>query len=323
MMSATFVGIDLGGTNIKIGCFDTQLKLIAKTSATTEADAGPRAVVDTMAQTAEKLSAENGLSCQDIAAVGIGAPGPANLAEGIIIASPNMPAFKNVPLRKMVSDRFGKPAVLENDANAACWGEFVLGAGKDVDDMVFFTLGTGIGGGIVSGGKLVHGSADNAAELGHIIIYPDGRLCGCGQRGCVEAYASANSTAARATEAARAAKASRLTGLLKQQREITCKDVFEHAAQGDSLAKEIVDQTAKALAIICINMLHTTEPKRIVFAGGMIAAGAVLLDSIKKHFDDQIWTLKKEPVEIAFATLGEDAGIIGAAALARHAQIQC
>ncbi|MHC4476761.1 MAG: ROK family protein [Planctomycetota bacterium] len=323
MMSATFVGIDLGGTNIKIGCFDTQLKLIAKTSATTEADAGPQTVVDTMAQTAEKLSAENALSCQDIAAVGIGAPGPANLDEGIIIASPNMPSFKNVPLRKMVSDRFGKPAVLENDANAACWGEFVLGAGKDVNDMVFFTLGTGIGGGIVSGGKLVHGSADNAAELGHIIIYPDGRLCGCGQRGCVEAYASANSTAARATEAARAATPSSLKELLQQNDKITCKDVFDHAAAGDNLAKEITDQTAKALAIICVNMLHTTEPKRIVFAGGMIAAGDMLLHSIKEHFNAQIWTLKKEPVEIAFATLGEDAGIIGAAALARHAQRQC
>lgn len=318
MMSATFIGIDLGGTNVKIGCFDSQLSLLCKTSATTEADAGPQGVVDKIAQAAEVLLAENGLSCQEITAVGVGAPGPANFAEGIIIASPNMPSFKNVPLRKMVSDRFGKPAVLENDANAACWGEFVLGAGKDVNDMVFFTLGTGIGGGIVSGGKLVHGSADNAAELGHIIMYPDGRVCGCGQRGCVEAYASASSTAARATEAVRAGTPSTLKELLEQNDEITCKDVFEHAAESDSLAREIVDQTAKALAIICINMRHTTEPKRIVFAGGMIAAGEILLHNIKEHFDAQIWTLKKEPVEIAFATLGEDAGIIGAAALAKQ-----
>jgi glucokinase len=322
-VSEIFIGIDLGGTNVKIGCFDGQMGLIAKGSTATETDAGPQAIVETVAQATEKLLAENNLALEAVTAVAIGAPGPANLAEGIIIASPNIPSFKNVPLRRMVSDRFGKPAVLENDANTACWGEFVLGAGKDVEDMVFFTLGTGIGGGVISSGKLIHGSADNAAELGHIIIYPDGRLCGCGQRGCVEAYASANATAARATEAVQAGKSSSLTGLLKQKGEITCKDVFEHAVEGDSLAKEIVDQTAKALAIICVNMLHTTEPKRIVFAGGMIAAGEVLLDNIKEHFDAQIWTLKKEPVEIAFATLGEDAGIIGAAALARHAQRQC
>jgi glucokinase len=322
-MTDVLIGIDLGGTNTKIGLFDVELKLVHKTAVATEAERGPDVLVDKIARTVEHVLGKAGHSLRNAIAVGVGAPGPGRYREGILTSPTNMPSFKNVPLRKMVSDRFGKPAVLENDANTACWGEFVLGAGKDVDDMVFFTLGTGIGGGIVSGGKLVHGSADNAAELGHIIIYPDGRLCGCGQRGCVEAYASANSTAARATEAVQAGKSSSLTGLLKQQGEITCKDVFEHAAEGDSLAKEIVDQTAKALAIICINMLHTTEPKQIVFAGGMIAAGQVLLHSIKEHFDAQIWTLKKEPVEIAFATLGEDAGIIGAAALARHAQRQC
>jgi glucokinase len=319
-MSEIFVGIDLGGTNVKIGCFDSQLKLICKTAAATEANMGPEGVVDRIGLTTEELLADNGLFPKTIQAVGIGAPGPSILDEGIIIASPNMPLFKNVPLRKMVSDRFGRPAILENDANAACWGEYVLGAGKGVDDMTFFTLGTGIGGGIISNGKLVHGSADNAAELGHIVIYPDGRECGCGQKGCVEAYASASSTAARATEAVQAGTPSTLKKVLEQNREITCKNVFEHSAAGDQLAKQITDGTAKALAIVCVNMLHITEPKRIVFAGGMIAAGDMLLNRIKDYFNEQIWSLKKETVEIAFATLGEDAGIIGAAALAKRAK---
>ena len=319
-MSEIFIGIDLGGTNVKIGCFDSQLNLICKTATATEADIGPQAVVDKIGQATDQLLADNSLSSQAIAAVAIGAPGPAKLAEGIIIASPNMPSFRNVPLRKMLSDRFGRPAVLENDANAACWGEYVLGAGKGVHDMVFFTLGTGIGGGIVSNDKLVHGAADNAAELGHIIIYPDGRKCGCGQKGCVEAYASADSTAKRATEAIEAAAQSSLKKILNQKGKRTCKDVFEHSAAGDELAKQITDQTAKALALVCVNMLHTTEPKRIVFAGGMIAAGDILLNRIKDFFNEQIWSLKKESVEIAFATLGEDAGIIGAAALAKQAK---
>ena len=317
-MDEIFVGIDLGGTNIKIGCFDSQLGLMCKTAAATEADMGPVVVVDRIGQSTEKLLADNGLSKEAIGAVGIGAPGPVDIAGGLIIASPNLPLFKNVPIREMLSERLGADAILENDANAACWGEYVLGAGKGASDMVFFTLGTGIGGGIISDGKLVHGYGGNGAELGHIIIYPGGRECGCGQRGCVEAYASANSTAKRAAEAIEGGAQSSLKKVLERKGEITCKDVYEHRAAGDELARQITDETAKALAIVCVNMLHVTEPKRIVFAGGMIAVGEVLLNRIKDYFSEQIWPLKKESVEICFATLGEDAGIIGAAALARQ-----
>jgi len=318
-MSEMFVGIDLGGTNIKIGLFDSALKLLSKTSVATKADMGPEVVIGKMAQTVEKLLAEAGLSLHDVVAVGIGTPGPARYTEGIIIKSTNMPTFKNVPICRMLNEKLGAPIVFDNDANVACWGEYAVGAGKGVKDMVFFTLGTGIGGGIISKGELVHGCDENAAELGHMIIYPDGRKCNCGQGGCVEAYASADSTARRAAEALEAGAESSLKKVLDEKGQITSKDIYEHLANGDKLAKEITDGTAKALAITCINMLHTTEPKRIVFAGGMIAAGDILLNRIKDFFNEYIWTLKKEMVEICFATLGEDAGIIGAAALAQHA----
>ncbi len=317
-MSKIFVGIDLGGTNVKIGCFDAELKLICKTAVATEADMGPEVVVDKMAQTIEKLLADGGFSLQDVSAAGMGSPGPANYREGIIIRAVNMPKFKNTPLPHLLSERIGKPIVFENDANVACWGEYAVGAGKGASDMVFFTLGTGIGGGIINNGKLLHGCGDNAAELGHIIIHPCGRKCNCGQRGCVEAYASANSTAKRATEAVKAGAQSSLKKTLEKEGEITCKDVYEHLAAGDELAKKITDETAEALAIVCIIMLHITEPERIVFAGGMIAAGDVLLNRIKHYFNEHIWSLKKETVEICFATLGEDAGIIGGGALAKE-----
>ncbi|OHB74931.1 MAG: hypothetical protein A2Z25_18400 [Planctomycetes bacterium RBG_16_55_9] len=321
-MSGTFVGIDVGGTNVKIGLFDSNLKLICKTSVTTEAEMGPEIVINKMAMTVEELLAKTGLSLQDIVAVGIGTPGPAKYSEGIIIRSTNMPKFKNVPICRMLKDNLGAPVVFDNDANVACWGEYAVGAGKGVKDMVFFTLGTGIGGGVVSNGELVHGYDENAAELGHMIIYPDGRKCNCGQRGCVEAYASADSTARRATEAIEGGAESSLKEVLDTKGKITSKDIYKHLASGDKLAKEITDGTAKALAVTCINMLHTTEPKRIVFAGGMIAAGDVLLNRIREYFDEFIWAMKKETVEICFATLGEDAGIIGAAALAQHARQQ-
>jgi len=321
-MSETYVGIDVGGTNIKIGLFDSELNPICKTSIKTDAEMGPDIVIDNMAQTVEKLITEAGLSLQDIAAIGIGTPGPAKYSEGIIIRSTNMPKFENVPICRMLNEKLGAPVVFDNDANVACWGEYVVGAGKGVKDIVFFTLGTGIGGGIVSNGELVHGCDENGAELGHTIIYPDGRSCNCGQKGCVEAYASADSTARRATEAIEAGAKSSLKKVLDEKGKITSKNVYEHLAAGDKLAKEITDGTAKALAITCINMLHTTEPKRIIFTGGMIAAGDALLNRIQHYFDECIWTLKKETVEICFATLGEDTGIIGAAALARHAKQQ-
>ena len=316
-MNEILIGIDVGGTNIKIGCFDSDIKLISKTSIPTRADMGPEVVIAKMAETVEKLLADAGLSLKDVAAAGIGTPGPAKYREGIIIRSTNMPEFKNVPIRQMLSEKLGKPVVFDNDANVACWGEYAVGAGKGVDDMVFFTLGTGIGGGIINDGKLLHSCGDNAAELGHIIIHSNGRKCNCGQRGCVEAYASANSTAKRAAEAIEAGAKSSLKKVLDEKGQITSKDVYEHLAAGDKLAKKITDETAEALAILCINVLHTTEPQRIVFAGGMIAAGDVLLNRIKDYFNEHIWTLKKETVQICFATLGEDAGIIGAAALAK------
>jgi len=317
-MNKVYIGIDLGGTNIKIGCFDSSLKLIRKISVPTDVDMGPKAMIDKIAETIKKLLAEAKLSLRNVTAIGLGTPGPAKYKQGILIAMANFPKFKNVPICKMLTAKLDKPIIFDNDANVACWGEYAAGAAKGVKDIVFFTLGTGIGGGILSDGRLIQGAGGNAAELGHMIIYPDGRLCGCGQRGCAEAYASAAQTAKRATEAIEAGRKSSLKKVLKTKGQITSKDVYEHLAKGDKLAKEITDETAKVLAILSINMLHATEPKKIIFSGGMINAGNLLLERIKYYFNQYIWKLKFEPVEICFATLGEDAGITGAAALAQY-----
>lgn len=317
-MGELFVGIDLGGTNVKVGVFDGEMNLVGKGAVPTNAEMGVEAVVESMVELSRGLLKESGYCLDDVTAVGLGSPGPAKYREGIIEAATNLPKFKNVPIRDMLAEAMGgKQVAFANDANMACLGEFAAGAGKGVDDMVFFTLGTGIGGGIVNGRKLLDGVGDNAAELGHMIIYPDGRKCNCGQRGCVEAYASASSTARRAREAVEAGQESVLGKVLEAHGEITCKDVYDALAAGDALAKEVTDGSAKALAILCVNLLHVTEPARIVFAGGMIAAGDALLDRIRYYFDELIWGLKKETVEICFATVGEDAGIIGAAVMAK------
>ena len=317
-MADNFIGIDLGGTNIKIGCLSADMKLLWKTSIPTNAQMGPAAVIDRIIEVIKETAGQKNVPLETIKAIGVGSPGPARYMEGIIIHCGNLPKFVNVPITKMLKEKLGKPVVLENDANSACFGEFVAGAGKNIKNMVFFTLGTGIGGGIISDGRLLRGSSGNAAELGHTIVQTNGRLCTCGQKGCGEAYASAMNTAKRAAEAIEAGAKSSLKEVLKKNSQITCKDVYEHLAKGDKLAKKITDETAEILAVLCINALHCSEPEKIVFAGGMIAAGDILLDRIKYYFKQHIWKIKQEDgMEICFATLGEDAGIIGAAALAR------
>lgn len=318
-MADNFIGIDLGGTNIKIGCFSADMKPLWKTSIPIDAQMEPAAVFDRMVETIKEMADKKNTPLETIKAVGIGSPGPARYSEGILIRCTNLPKFRNVPITKMLKEKLGKPVVLDNDANAACLGEFIAGAGKNIKSMVFFTLGTGIGGGIISDGKLLRGSNGNAAELGHTIVQLNGRLCNCGQKGCAEAYASASNTAKRAAEAIEAGEKSSLKTVLERNGQITCKDVYEHLAKGDKLAKKITDETTEVLAVLCVNALHCSEPERIVFAGGMIAAGKPLLDRIKHYFKQYIWKIKiEDTVEICFATLGEDAGIIGAAALAKE-----
>ena len=319
MENKNYIGIDFGGTNIKIGCFSADLRLLWKTSIPTDAHIGPATVIDRMVETIKETAGKKNTPLETIKAVGIGTPGPAKYSEGLIIRCANLPKFTNVPISKMLKEKLGKPVILDNDANVACLGEFVAGTGKNIKNMVFFTLGTGIGSGIIDDGKLLHGSGDNAAELGHTIVQMNGRLCSCGQKGCGEVYASASNTAKRAAEAIEAGAKSSLKEVLKKNGQITSKDVYEHLAKGDELAKKITDETAEVLAVLCVNALHCTEPEKIVFAGGMIAAGKPLLERIKYYFKQHIWKIKQEDtVEICFATVGEDAGIIGAAALAKE-----
>lgn len=317
-MAKILAGIDFGGTNLKIGCFDENLNLLVKDSVPAQINAGPTAVVEKIGELTARLVNLCGHKTSDIIAAGIGTPGVVDVENGVVLATSNI-KFTNIPLRQMVRDKLNVPVILENDANVTCWAERVAGAGKGATEMALITLGTGIGGGIITNGELVRGFAGNGGEIGHIIIKQDGRLCGCGQKGCIEAYGSASATAGRATEAIAAGGKSSLQKILEKSGHITCKDVYEHSAAGDELARQITDETAKSLATLCINLLHITGPRRIIFYGGMIEAGELLLlEPMRKFFDEHIWKIRKESIELCFAALGAEAGIIGAAALASH-----
>ena len=314
-MSATYtIGIDLGGTNIKGGVCDEHGALVQKGSIDTQADGGVDHVLGRMAELVNDLRMRAGLVESQIAGVGVGAPGPMSHAEGIIHRAPNLPGWVNVPLRERFGALTGLRVVLENDANAAAFGEYFAGAGQDVHSMVMLTLGTGIGGGIVLNGELWRGRFDNAGEIGHTIVVPNGRPCPCGQSGCLERYASAHAVAERLSEAVQAGAESVLKSRVVAEQPFDARDVLAALEQGDALAARIWDETCFYLALCVVNLQHLLNPELVVFAGGLINAGQRLLEPVQTHFDQLSWKIAPDAPRIAFATLGTDAGTIGAAA---------
>lgn len=316
-MAATYrIGIDLGGTNIKGGLCDEQGQFRARHSIATQAAAGFEHVVSRMAALVDELLNHAGFSKSDITGIGVGAPGPMSHSKGMIYGAPNLPGFVNVPLRDRFAEVTGLPVTLENDANAAAFGEFTAGAGKDVRNMVMLTLGTGIGGGIVLDGRLLRGFFDNAGEIGHTLVVPGGRLCPCGQRGCLERYASANAVAERLAEAVATGEKSSLQSKVESHTPFDARDVLEAADGGDALAARIWDETCYYLALSVVNIQHVLNPELVVFAGGLINAGPRLTERVSAHFDKLAWKIAPDAPRIALATLGTDAGTIGAALLA-------
>ncbi|MCC7193543.1 MAG: ROK family protein [Phycisphaeraceae bacterium] len=317
-----YIGLDLGGTNIKYGVVDDKARIISKGSCVTPVTNDPAVLTGGLVAAAHEAVRLAGLSLGQIDYIGIGSPGMLNLKEGKVIAAPNIPALRNVLLAPDIARQTGRPAILENDANAAGFGEFWAGAGRDpsIRNLVMLTLGTGVGSGIVIDGKVLHGAYDLAGEMGHLIVVPNGRLCACGQRGCLEAYASASSTARRAVEALTAGEKSKLSAIFSQGVDkITTKEIFEAAKEGDALAVRVIEETTTLLGIACVSICRVLDPQMIVFAGGMILAGPYLFDRVRAAFTDHSWKMVPTKMQIVPAQLGNDAGFIGAAAVAWEA----
>jgi glucokinase len=316
-----YVGIDLGGTNIKAGVVDETGRVLSSASVPTLADRGPDAVILTMAQLARDVAAQAGATIEKIAAIGVGTPGMIDFDHGIVLSAPNLKGWRDIPLVAALSKITGRLVVIENDANAAAMGECWLGAGKggNVRELVMLTLGTGVGGGFVVDGKVVHGKFGMAAELGHLVLIMDGEPCPCGQLGCLERYCSASAVGIWATRAVESGQASSLASLRSKGQEITSKDVFDAAAAGDALAKQLVDTLAAQLATACVTLCRLFDPELVVIGGGMIAAGEALLSPIRREFTKRSWSAVKVRTKIVPAVLGSDAGFIGSAAVALHA----
>jgi glucokinase len=315
-----WVGLDVGGSSMKGGVLSESGQVLSSVSLPTEAQRGQEFGLERMCETIRAAVAAAGLSLEQVSAVGVATPGTMDIPGGLILDPPNLKPWRNVPVRQFIQEKFLLPTAFQNDANAAAYGEYWLGAGKGAHSMVLFTLGTGIGCGIVLGDLVVEGEHSHGAEVGHIIIeMTDPRECGCGRYGCLEAYASATAVVKRAQEALAAVGASSaLTEVLRRQGELTARDIFDAAAAGDRVADKVVEDTAYYLAVGATNMMHTINPDMVVFAGGMIAAGEPFLERIRRHVRRLAFPVPAERTQLRYAQLGNDAGFIGAAACGRQ-----
>lgn len=313
---AKFIGLDLGGTNIKAGIVDLDTgEIIGQKTIPTAARKGHVAVMERMADLILSLTADNGLKITDIGAVGIGLPGRLDLEKGEVLFLTNLPGnWPHVPVEKVISEKVGLPVAILNDVRAITYGEWKFGAGKGADTMVCFAVGTGVGGGSVINGKLHLGIGGTAGELGHMVIDLNGAKCGCGNHGCLETYASGPAITAAGLRAVTQGMTTKIGELVGYDlNKITPEIIARAANMGDEIAHEIYNQAGYALGIGIGNILVSICPRKVVIGGGVAAAGELLLEPARRAVREYGHIIPVDQVEIVPAKLGTNAGVIGTA----------
>ena len=310
-MSKYSIGIDIGGTNTDIGLIDTSGHMIGRHRTSTQTFSDKESCLAAMTEGIRTLMQTYGAS--QIASIGIGAPN-SNFFEGCIEAgTANLPFKERMPIKEMMEKIFNVPVVVDNDANAAAYGEMIYGGGRGMRHLITITLGTGIGSGIIVDGRLVRGHTGTAGELGHSIVMPGGRRCSCGRRGCIETYASAHGICRNYMEAAE--EAGRPLSAT-DRKALTCQQVGEAARQGDPIACRAYETTAQWLGIALANAANFSAPEAIFLMGGPTRAGEALLQPLRKAFEENLLFLYKDKIPLRLSELeGNDAAILGAAAL--------
>ncbi|MCM1269679.1 MAG: ROK family glucokinase [Ruminococcus flavefaciens] len=315
-----YVGIDLGGTNIVAGVVDEEYNIIAKASTKTNCPRPEKEIADDMAKMALQAVKNANLDISDIEWIGIGTPGIANSTTGIIERANNL-GFENTPMVKYISESIDKPVFIENDANAAAYGEYVAGAAKGAKNAVCITLGTGVGGGIIVDGKIYAGSNFAGAEIGHTVIEVDGAQCSCGRKGCFEAYSSATGLIRMSKEAMAQFPESIMNKMAEEKGKVTARTSFDAMRAGDKPAKDVVDKYIKYLAAGITNTINIFQPDVLCIGGGVCNEGDPLLLPVKALVEKEDFASNSaKRTEIVIAKLGNDAGIIGAAFLGRANQ---
>jgi glucokinase len=298
-MSEYSIGIDLGGTNLRAAAISTSGQILSSISGRAQLSAGRDAVISDMVNAIVKLRDQTG---SGLVGIGMGVPGFILIEKGIIVGSNNLPAFEGYALRDDMERQLGATVVLENDANAAALGEKWIGVGKDVDDMVLLTLGTGIGGGIISGGRVLHGHVGMAGELGHMTVVTDGNPCGCGNRGCLEKHAAAPAVAAMA----------KVIGL---GADLTSEQVYNLAVGGDEKAKRVFDAMGRYLGVALATLVNIFNFPLYVLSGGPLPAWDFFAPAMLEEARWRSFTFRHAETRVEKAILGNEAGLFGAAYL--------
>jgi len=310
------LGVDIGGTNLVVGSVaEDGSTVLAAASEPTHAESGATDVVDRLVALAERaiVATRREAPGAEILGVGVGAPGPLDTKRGIVLLTPNL-GWVNMPLREIIHDRLGLPAALDNDANCAVLGEWWVGAARGARHAIGITIGTGIGGGLVLDGRLYHGASDVAGEIGHTTIDTEGRRCKCGNYGCLEAYASGPNIAIRAIEEIEAGAVSRLPGYVGGDlKQITAQTVYLAAQEGDELALEVVNDTAKFLGVGIGNLLNVFNPEVVVVCGGVTLAGDHLFVPLRREVSRRAFKPAVAACRIVPGELVGTAGVYGAA----------
>lgn len=314
-----YIGIDLGGTNIAVGLVNEEGKILARKSVPTRAERAAEEIIATMAEAAKGLLTEAGVDESEIASVGVGSPGAVDREAGIVVSACNL-HFRNTPLGEMLGRYFQCPVYVENDANCAAWAEAEAGAAKGTRDSLMLTLGTGVGGGIVIGGRLYGGCNNYGGEFGHMIIADGGELCGCGMRGCLEAYSSATALIRDAQRAADEHPESLLGAIAERTGGFDGKTVFEAVKQGDATARCVLNEYIRHLGLGVINLIRIFQPQVLVIGGGVAQAGEALLAPLREQVNGIYgsYVTPEKRTKIKAAALGNDAGIVGAALLGKE-----
>ncbi|UTE74386.1 ROK family glucokinase [Rossellomorea marisflavi] len=317
MTDKWLVGVDLGGTTTKIAFLSTYGEILHKWEIPTDKSDSGKHIIVHIAKSIDAKLEQLDVEKEQLIGIGMGAPGPVEMSRGIIYEAINLGWSENTPLKDLIEKETGLPAVIDNDANCAALGEMWKGAGNGAKDLVCVTLGTGVGGGVITKGEIVHGIRGAGGELGHITVVPEGGYsCNCGKTGCLETVASATGVVRVAHEKL---KSSTEDSVLRDLKAIGAKQVFDAARAGDSLALTIVDQLAYYLGLSLANLGNVVNPEKIVIGGGVSKAGKTLLVPVMNYFKRFAFPKVRTSTTIDIATLENDAGVIGAAWLVKSA----
>lgn len=311
------IGIDLGGTNIKVGIVDEAYNIISRSSVKTNLPRPAEGIVDGICEAVQLALDGAGLAIGDINSIGIGTPGAANRSTGTVLYSNNL-GFKDTPLGEMLTKRLGREIYVENDANAAAYGEYLAGSGKGYENVVVITLGTGVGGGIIIDGKIYTGFNFCGAELGHTVIEYNGRPCSCGRKGCFEAYSSATALITATKKAMEEHKDSRLWEIAGSIDNVDGKTAFDGMRVGDKVACDVVNEYIEYLGCGLTNVVNIFQPQVLLIGGGVCKEGDNLTLPLKKIIQREAYCVDpNSSTKLDICKLGNDAGIIGAAFLCR------